>query len=80
MASVCQVIMMHVCTCIVTLLEVISIKVMSSGTDSGLVLLVPWHNSGSMSSFQGHWWNRCPFTCFSKIFPFSSAESVHSVG
>ena len=57
MASVYQAIMMHVCTCIVTLLELISVQLMASGTDSGLVLLVPWHNGASMSSFQGHWWN-----------------------
>jgi hypothetical protein len=25
---------------------------MASGTDSGLVLLIPWHNGGSMSSFE----------------------------
>jgi hypothetical protein len=44
--------MMHVCTCIFTLLELTSTQVMASGTDSGLVLLIPWHNGGSMSSFE----------------------------
>jgi hypothetical protein len=80
MASVCQAIMIHVYPCIVTLLELISIQVMASGTDSGLVLLIPWHKGGSISSFQGHWWNGCHFMRFSKFDPFSSAESVHSIG
>jgi hypothetical protein len=35
-ASVRQVIMMHVCTCIVTQVEVISMQVMASGNYSGL--------------------------------------------
>jgi hypothetical protein len=70
MASVCQAIMMHVCTCIVSLLELISIQVMASGTDYGLGFSVPWHNGGSMSSFQEDWWNRSHFTCFSFFDPF----------
>jgi hypothetical protein len=36
MASVCQAVMMHVCMCIIGLLELNSIEVITSGTDSAL--------------------------------------------
>jgi hypothetical protein len=43
--------------CIFDLLEMISIQVITSGTDSGgSGFICSWHKGVSMSSFQQLWW------------------------